>query len=74
LGVANAGVIAAAYGSVSTVTFVTTVAFIESHNIPFGGHMIALMPMMEAPSIIMGVLLVSYLAKTMKWEYPSENC
>ena len=64
LGIPNAGAIAAAYGSVSAVTFVTTVSFLEMHNIPFGGHMIAIMAMMEAPSIIMGVLLVKLFSKT----------
>ncbi len=64
LGIPNAGAVAAAYGSVSAVTFVTTVSFLEMHNIPFGGHMIAIMAMMEAPSIIMGVLLVKLFSKT----------
>jgi hypothetical protein len=63
LGTFNAGAIAAAYGSVSAVTFVTTVSFLESHDIPFGGHMVAVMALMEAPSIIIGVLLVSFFKK-----------
>lgn len=66
LGIPNAGAVAAAYGSVSAVTFVTTVAFLEAHNIVFGGHMIAIMAMMEAPSIIMGVLLVKIFSKKKK--------
>lgn len=56
--VANAGAIAAAYGSVSAVTFVTAVSFLEMENIEFGGHMVAVMALMEAPSIIIGVLLI----------------
>ncbi len=58
-GVANAGAIAAAYGSVSAVTFVTAVSFLEIEQISFGGHMVAVMALMEAPSIIVGVLLMS---------------
>lgn len=58
-GVSNAGAIAAAYGSVSAVTFVTAVSFLEIEQIPFGGHMVAVMALMEAPSIIVGVLLMS---------------
>ena len=58
-GVENAGAIAAAYGSVSAVTFVTAVSFLEIEQIPFGGHMVAVMALMEAPSIIVGVLLMS---------------
>jgi len=58
--VANSGVIAAAYGSVSAVTFVTTISFLEMQNIEFGGHMVAVMALMEAPSIIVGMLLISF--------------
>ncbi|MCK8521309.1 sodium-dependent bicarbonate transport family permease [Aquimarina sp. D1M17] len=54
----NAGAIAAAYGSVSAVTFVTAVSFLEMEKIDFGGHMVAVMALMEAPSIIIGVLLL----------------
>ena len=61
--VENAGAIAAAYGSVSAVTFVTAISFLEMENIPFGGHMVAVMALMEAPSIIVGVLLISLFRK-----------
>lgn len=61
--VANSGAIAAAYGSVSAVTFVTAVSFLEIEQINFGGHMVAVMALMEAPSIIIGVLLMSYFNK-----------
>jgi len=63
LGIQNAGAIAAAYGSVSAVTFVTSVAFLEMQNIDFGGHMVAVMALMEAPAIIVGVLLMSFYQK-----------
>ncbi|MBD99288.1 MAG: sodium-dependent bicarbonate transport family permease [Verrucomicrobia bacterium] len=63
LGGQNAGAIAAAYGSVSAVTFVTTVSYLEVQSMTFGGHMIAVMAMMEAPSIIMGLLLVSIFCR-----------
>ena len=56
--VSNAGAIAASYGSVSAVTFVTAISFLEMENINFGGHMVAVMALMEAPSIIIGVLLI----------------
>lgn len=64
--VSNSGAIAAAYGSVSAVTFVTAVSFLEIEQIPFGGHMVAVMALMEAPSIIIGVLLMSYFRKEKK--------
>ncbi len=64
--VENSGAIAAAYGSVSAVTFVTAVSFLELEQIDFGGHMVAVMALMEAPSIIIGVLLMSYFQKSKK--------
>ncbi len=59
LGVYNAGAIAAAYGSVSAVTFVTAVNYLEMKDLPMHGHLVALMAMMEAPAIIMGLLLIT---------------
>lgn len=63
LGVFNAGAIAAAYGSVSAVTFVTAVSFLEIQELAFGGHMVAVMALMEAPSIIVGLLMISLFGK-----------
>lgn len=54
----NSGAIAASYGSVSAVTFITTIAFLEMEQIPFNGHMVAVMALMEAPSIMIGLLLI----------------
>lgn len=62
LSVENSGAIAAAYGSVSAVTFVTAIAFLELQSISFGGHMVAIMAMMEAPAIVVGVILVRKFA------------
>lgn len=55
---ADAGAIAAAYGSISAVTFITAAAFLEKAEIDYGGHMVAAMALMESPAIIIGVLLV----------------
>lgn len=60
LGVDNAGALAAAYGSISAVTFVTCISYLEMQQISFGGYMIAVMALMEAPAIIVGVLLMSF--------------
>jgi hypothetical protein len=54
----NAGAIAAAYGSVSAVTFVTAVSFLEIQKYTFSGHMVAIMALMEAPAIIVAVILM----------------
>jgi hypothetical protein len=58
LSIENAGAIAAAYGSVSAVTFVTAVSFLELQQINFEGHMVAVMALMEAPAIIIGLMLI----------------
>ncbi len=63
LSVFDAGAIAAAYGSVSAVTFVTAVTFLESQQLAFHGHMVAIMALMESPAIIMGLLLISLFNK-----------
>ena len=60
--VPNAAAIAATYGSISAVTFVTAGAFLEQLGIPYGGHMVAAMALMEAPAIVIGVLLVRVFA------------
>ena len=59
----NAGAIAASYGSVSAVTFVTAVSYLDLQHIDFGGHMVAVMAMMEAPSIMVGLLLITFFCK-----------
>ncbi|MDW3209945.1 MAG: sodium-dependent bicarbonate transport family permease [Reichenbachiella sp.] len=59
----NAGAIAASYGSVSAVTFVTSTTFLDFEGINFNGHMIAVMALMEAPAIIVGVLLINYFKR-----------
>ncbi len=61
--VSNAGAVAASYGSVSAVTFVTAISFLEMEQITYGGHMVAVMALMEAPSIIVGVLLIALFDK-----------
>jgi len=63
LNVYDAGAIAAAYGSVSAVTFVTAVAYMEAQKMQFQGHMVAIMALMESPAIIAGLLLISVFNK-----------
>lgn len=63
LSIENSGAIAAAYGSISAVTFVTAVSFLEIQQISYSGHMVALMALMEAPAIIVGVALISLYGK-----------
>jgi hypothetical protein len=55
----NSSAIAAAYGSVSAVTFVTAVSFLEIQHLQLQGHMVAIMALMESPAIIVGLLLLT---------------
>ena len=61
--VENSGAIAAAYGSVSAVTFVTAISFLEIQKYTFSGYMVAVMALMEAPAIIIGVILIRFYSK-----------
>jgi hypothetical protein len=63
LSVFNAGAIAAAYGSVSAVTFVTAVSYLETQQLSLRGHMVAIMALMESPAIIIGLILISIFNK-----------
>lgn len=62
LDVHNAGALAATYGSVSAVTFITASSFLADKGIAFGGHMVASMALMESPAIIIGVTLIRFFS------------
>jgi uncharacterized protein len=57
----DAASIAASYGSVSAVTFVTAMQVLESQGLGAPGHMTVAMVLMESPAIVMAVLLASAL-------------
>lgn len=72
-GVANAAAIAATYGSVSAVTFITATSYLDSQGVAWDGYMVAAMALMESPAIIVGMLLYSRFRdgegsnKAMRW-------
>jgi len=55
----DAAAVAATYGSVSAVTFITAVQFLETRDLAYGGHMAAAMALMESPAIVMAVVLAN---------------
>ena len=55
----NAAAIAATYGSISAVTFITATSFLTGQGIEFDGYMVAALALMESPAIIVGLILVS---------------
>jgi hypothetical protein len=60
----DAAAIAATYGSVSAVTFITAVQYLDTHGISFGGHMAAAMALMESPAIVLAVVLANHARQT----------
>ncbi|KHG39789.1 MAG: sodium-dependent bicarbonate transport family permease [Aphanizomenon flos-aquae KM1D3_PB] len=60
----NAAAIAATYGSISAVTFITAQSFLKVLNIDSSGHMVAALALMESPAIIVGIVLVRFFAKS----------
>lgn len=54
----SAAAVAAAYGSISAVTFVTGAAFLDRAGVPYSGTMVAAMALMEAPAIFSAILLL----------------
>jgi hypothetical protein len=55
----DAAAVAATYGSVSAVTFITATQALDQYGIAFGGHMAAAMALMESPAIILAILLAN---------------
>lgn len=65
----NAGAVAAHYGSVSVVTYVTAVQILEVAGMAPAGFMVAVLAAMETPAILSGLLL----AKGLRQERPGER-
>jgi hypothetical protein len=55
----DAAAIAATYGSISAVTFITASAFLSELGINYDGYMVAALALMESPAIIVGLILVN---------------
>ncbi len=58
----NAAAIAATYGSISAVTFITAGSFLDQLNIASDGYMVAALALMESPAIVVGLILVKVFA------------
>jgi hypothetical protein len=55
----DSAAIAATYGSVSAVTFITATQYLDQFDIVYGGHMAAAMALMESPAIILAIVLAN---------------
>lgn len=67
----DAAALAATYGSVSAVTFITATQHLANHGVPFGGHMAAAMALMESPAILIAVALANRLRREAPASAPS---
>lgn len=55
----DAAAIAATYGSISAVTFITASQTLDQAGITYGGYMAAAMALMESPAIILAIVLAN---------------
>ncbi|MBW4462560.1 MAG: sodium-dependent bicarbonate transport family permease [Nodosilinea sp. WJT8-NPBG4] len=65
----DSAAIAATYGSISAVTFITASAFLTELGMPFDGFMVAALALMESPAIIVGLILVNFFARDENREF-----
>ncbi|BAB72943.1 sodium-dependent bicarbonate transport family permease [Anabaena sp. FACHB-709] len=65
----DAAAIAATYGSISAVTFITASTFLSELGIAFDGYMVAALALMESPAIIVGLILVNLFTVDEKREF-----
>lgn len=57
----DAAAVAATYGSVSAVTFITAMHLLEQQGMPASGHLAAAMALMESPAILLAVAMAAAL-------------
>jgi hypothetical protein len=66
LGSDNAAAVAAAYGSISAVTFITAQSFLNVLKVSYDGFMVAALALMESPAIVVGVVMAKLAASSME--------
>jgi len=59
----NAIAIAATYGSISAVTFITGITYLQTIGVEYGGFMVASMALMESPAIVIGLVFAALYVK-----------
>lgn len=69
----DAAAIAATYGSVSAVTFITATQYLDQFGIAYGGHMAAAMALMESPAIILAIILANKARASMSKDSNMKN-
>lgn len=64
----TAAAIAAHYGSISMVTFVTAATFLKANEVVYAGYIVAVLALMEAPAILSGLFIAHRAAPQTKHE------
>ncbi|GGD42518.1 sodium-dependent bicarbonate transport family permease [Malaciobacter pacificus] len=59
----NSVALAATYGSISAVTFITGITYLQTIGVEYGGYMVAAMTLMESPAIVIGLIFAAMLNK-----------
>lgn len=59
----NAIAIAATFGSISAVTFITGITYLQTVGVEYGGFMVASMALMESPAIVIGLVFAALFIK-----------
>lgn len=59
----NAVAISATYGSISAVTFITGITYLQTIGVEYGGYMVAAMTLMESPAIVIGLIFAAIFTK-----------
>lgn len=70
LDVPTSAAVAAHYGSTSMVTFITALAFLNQHNVPYAGYIIAILAVLEIPAILTGLYIANRQMTSKKSQKP----
>jgi hypothetical protein len=68
----NAAAVAASYGSISAVTFITAQSFLNVLHVHFDGFMVAALALMESPAIVVGVVMAKLTGAAVSQQHPDE--
>ena len=63
LDIYNSVAVAATYGSISAVTFITGITYLQTIGVEYGGYMVAAMTLMESPAIVIGLVFAALFTK-----------
>jgi len=59
----NSVAIASTFGSISAVTFITGITYLQTIDVEYGGYMVAAMTLMESPAIVIGLVFAAIFTK-----------